>query len=404
MSILNKRFSPNPIPQAIRDQIETLRKNLDEANREATEFDKADKKREAYLVSLKAQKIAAELNSLLTHVDQYEIRVANGLWGEKTYPFEPSYLEAVRKFYGPDTIFAVDFKNEAESARLRINQSVEHVTNKRIRDLVPPRAITQTTRLILTNAIYFKGEWQDPFEESLTKPADFTITDGTKLRVAMMYDAYMPGEQYAAFNGDGTFFKTPKEVPSGRDPDPKIVYPDTDGFQILEMPYKGGDLSMIVILPQTADGLDRLEKKLSSKNLQNWAGKLEKRQVYVYLPKFRLEATYAMKETLRSLGMSRSFAEAGSLQGAQFNGMSASRAPEFWISEVLHKAFIEVNEKGTEAAAATCIFWGVSEGAMAEPTRPFDPTFRADRPFLFLIRDIQTGTILFLGRILRPQE
>ena len=404
MSILYRQFSPTPVQQEFRDRLVSLRNSLDRANKESKDLDDAGKRREAYVVSLKARKIAMELNSLLTQVDQYEIRVANGLWGEQTYPFDRTFLETVRRYYGPETIFAVDFKNMPEETRQRINQSVEETTNRRIRDFLPSGLISPATRLILTNAIYFKGEWQDPFEETQTKEDDFTTGDGTKIRVAMMHDRYMAGEKYAAFQADGTFFPTPKEVPAGRNPDPGTVYPEAGGFQMLELPYKGGDLSMIVILPQSADGLNDLEKKMNSQNFWDWTDKLEIRAVDVYLPKFKLEATYPLKETLKQMGMARPFADPGSPEGAQFNGMSASHTPEFSISEVLHKAYVEVNEKGTEAAAATFVMIDIADGSMDEPTRPFDPTFRADRPFLFLIRDIQTGTILFLGKMIRPTD
>jgi serine protease inhibitor len=192
-------------------------------------------------------------------------------------------------------------------------------------------------------------------------------------------------------------------VPRG-EVDPKKVYPDERGFQLLELPYKGDEVSMLVIVPRSADGLAALEKKLTSADLKTWIDKLKKRTVIVNLPKFKLETKYTMEKTLQDMGMKRAFKDPRLADGAQFDGMSESEDPEqkLYITKVLHKAFVEVNEKGTEAAAATAVI-------MAQPTSapvfvPFTPTFRADRPFLFLIRDVKTGSLLFLGRMTNPKQ
>jgi serine protease inhibitor len=222
----------------------------------------------------------------------------------------------------------------------------------------------------------------------------------------MMHESYKRDVRYAAFNADGSFFPTPSEVPAGRDPDPKTVYPGKNGFVMLELPYKGGDLSMVAIVPQDAGGLEELETKLSGDALQNWIGKLQRRAVHVYLPKFKLETEYPMKPTLVAMGMIRAFDNPGFPDGAQFEGMCASQDPEqrLFLAEVIHKAFVEVSEKGTEAAAATAILAPAAADEPEPATVPFTPTFRADKPFLFLIRDIKTGTVLFLGRMVRPPE
>lgn len=404
MSALNQRFLSKPIPQELRDQIATLRKDLDEANQRVTELLEPRKPglREAYL---KAVKTAEKLNATLAKVDQYEIRVANALWCEQTYPFEPTYLATIRKFYGTDAVFPVDFKNNAEPARQQINMWVEDQTNKRIRELMPPMSV-DSARMVLTNAVYFKGEWQEPFLERSTLSDAFTIAGGTRVQVPMMNQNYKPDVHYAAFNADGTYFSTPTEVPARRDPDPKTIYPGMDGFLMLEIPYKGGEISLIALLPQDPVGLTELEQKITGDRLQEWIGKLEQRNVHVFLPKFKLQTNYSMKETLAAMGMERAFADPRVNDGAQFEGLSARQDPDqrLSITDVLHKAYVEVNEKGTEAAAATALPVGVSDGSFDEPTVPFTPTFQANRPFLFLIRDIKTGTVLFLGRMVRPIE
>ena len=196
---------------------------------------------------------------------------------------------------------------------------------------------------------------------------------------------------YAAFNADGTLFDTPLRIPF--DVHEARFYPDAQGFTMLEMPYKGRGLSMVVLVPQAADGPSALEKSLTAANLQTWIGKLQKRKTNVFLPRFKLETNYEMKGTLQALGMTRAFNRGE----AEFEGMCASADPnlKLFIDTVIHKAFVEVNEKGTEAAAATVI--GMMGGSARPKDKPFTPTFRADKPFVFLIRDKATGSILFLG-------
>ncbi|MBS0206877.1 MAG: serpin family protein [Planctomycetes bacterium] len=404
MSVLNQRFRSKPIPQELRNRIVTLRKDLEEANQQVTELVESRKPglRDAYP---KAVKAANELNALLAQVDQYEVRVANAMWGEQTYPFDKSYLATMRKYYGESAVVSVDFVSNAESTRQQINAWVEEQTNKRIRDLIPSGGV-DNAQLVLTNAIYFKGEWQQPFLEQKTQLDAFKIPDGTTVQVPLMHQQYKWDVRYAAFTSDLSFFSTPTEVPAGRDPDPTTVYPGKNGYLMLEIPYKGGDLSMVAVLPQQLDGLAVLEKQLTGDMLESWMKTLDSRAVHVYVPKFTLQTDYSMKDTLIAMGMPRAFADPRSAEGAQFEGMSESADPDksLFITDVLHKAFIEVNETGTEAAAATALPAGVSDGSFGEPTVPFTPTFRADQPFLFLIRDLKTGTILFLGRMVHPTE
>jgi serine protease inhibitor len=394
-------------PKAVREKIEALRKNLQAANQSAAELARAGKFAEQEKAARKSQALAAELNKLQSEYGQYELRVANALWGEKSYPFQQSYLDTIHKYYRTGGLFPVDFRNDYEGARRRINGWVEEQTANRIKDLIPANAVDEEAkklmRLVLTNAIYFKGEWAEVFAEGQTKDEDFALGGGRRVRVPLMSRGGMGSARYAAFRGDGSFFDTPARVPRGNI-DEKKVYPDERGFTVLELPYKGGEVSMVVLLPRSADGLEALEKKLTSENLAAWVGKLQHRGVHVLLPKFKVETKYDLGKTLEGMGMARAFKDPRADDGAQFDGMSESQEPsqKLFISKVLHKAFVEVNEKGTEAAAATAVLMMMPTAAVG--STPFTPTFRADQPFLFLVRDRKSGSILFLGRMVNPTE
>jgi serine protease inhibitor len=319
----------------------------------------------------------------------YEISVANALYGEQTYPFSPDYVATIGKFYGTGAVVPVDFRNLAEAARLQINAWAEEKTRGRIKDLIPQGGVNALTRLVLLNAIYFKGDWATEFDVKATREQDFHVGAGRKQAVAMMHKDGLKGGRYGAFNADGSLFKTPRGFAGGAAPD--TLYPGPGGFQIAELPYKGQELSMVLVVPQDLDGLAAVEKRLTAANVATWLDGLEAREMDVAMPKFRLETDYTMKPTLEALGMSQAF----DLTKANFDGMVANRLEPLFISFVIHKAFVEVTEQGTEAAAATAV-------AVKGGLPPFTPTVRADRPFVFAIRDVQTGTILFLGRFADP--
>lgn len=324
----------------------------------------------------------------------YEISVANALYGEQTYPFSPDYVATISKFYGTGAVVPVDFVNAAELARLRINAWAAEKTRDRIKELVPEKALDSDTRLVLLNAIYFKGNWAVPFRPWSTEPADFQPGDGRKVAVPMMRHPDVYGGRYAAFEADGTPFQTPKMTTRGAEP--ATPYPGAGGFQVAELPYEGEDLSMVIVVPQDADGLAAVEKQLTTANLAAWLGKLESRGMDVSMPKFRIETDYTMKETLQAMGMKQVFGG-----GANFDGLVANGVTDLFISDVFHKAFVAVTENGTEAGAADS--WvGSPVGLAAGPQVPFTPVVRADRPFLFAIRDVKTGTLLFLGRMADP--
>jgi serine protease inhibitor len=411
MATLNDHFTSGSKapPKEIRARLDALRSELKAANRRAAELGRARDWQAQEAAAMQSQKIAAELNRLQVRYSQYELRIANALWGEKSYDFRQSYLDALHKHYPTGGFFPVDFRHDYEGARRRINDWVEGQTRERIKDMIPKDLLDEEAkklvRLVLTNAIYFRGEWAEVFQEAQTKDDDFTRAGGKKVRVPMMRRDDMPSVRYAAFRGDGTFFDTPTRVPLGSDIDPNKVYPDERGLTLLEMPYKGGEVSMVLIVPRSADGLAGLEMRLTSANVRSWFGELRQRGVHVFVPKFKLETKYALEKSFRAMGMVRAFEDPRLPEGAQFDGMSASEDPaqKLYVSKVLHKAFVEVNEKGTEAAAATAVL--MARPTEAEPQSvPFTPTFRADRPFVFLIRDVRTGSILFVGRMMNPRQ
>ncbi len=390
--------------KAVRAEIDKLRREHQAAKDRVAGLRKQKKWRE-YRGAVAAEKQVAErLNAASAKVDQYELRIANALWGEKTYPFLDSYLQTIHKFYNTGGIFQADFKKSFPAERTRINDWVAEQTAGRIKDLIPELspAAASLVRLILTNAIYFKGEWSVPFEESETKPRQFTLAGGNGVETPIMNAQDIKVAKYAAFNGDGSFFQTPLKIRRGQSAG---LYPGNDGFAIVEMPYKGEDLSMVIVAPNDPARLPAIEKKLTADNLAAWIGKLQKGPTDVLLPKFKLETDYEMGESLQAMGMLRAFMppRPGGGGGANFSGMSASKDPmdQLYISKVIHKAFIEVNEKGTEAAAATAVIMG-PRGVPLE--MPFTPTFKADRPFVFIIRDVKTGSVLFLGRMMNPKE
>jgi serpin B len=267
-------------------------------------------------------------------------------------------------------------------------------------------SVDSTTRLVITNAVYFKGEWLDPFDASSTRPKDFHLSDGKNVP-ALMMSKYIDGSAgYGAFNGDGTAFDTPREIPVDMPDEDPSLYPGARGFTAVRLAYKGGKLFMVMIVPQSAAGLGQLERRLPSTGLKPWIDRIADRTVIVNVPKFKLETEYSLEKSLQAMGMVRAFNRPGRPDGAQFDRMTASHDPaqQLFISVVRHKAFVEVNEKGTEAAAATGLAMAASDAAAPErrKTRPFIPTFWADKPFLLAICDADTHSILFLGRLVSP--
>lgn len=303
----------------------------------------------------------AGLQTWLNHLQKdarIKLYVANSLWPQKDYNFLNEYLSLVKKHYGV-SITPVDYVHAIEAACKTINQWVEQKTEYRITDMIQPAMFDMPPVLALVNAIYFKGNWEHQFSPRMTKEAPFYITPEKSVRIPMM------------------------------DQEETVRYAEVDDLQILELPYRGDSLSMLVALPKEIDGLEQLEDSLSAENLDSWRSHLSDMRVRIYLPKFKMTRQFRLDAALQAMGMTDAF----SLPPADFSGMTGTR--DLFISAVVHKASVDVNEEGTEAAAGTVV-------VVAPRREPEPPTFRADHPFLFLIQENRTGSILFIGRVADP--
>jgi serpin B len=291
----------------------------------------------------------------------YQLRSANALWGQKGHSFLPAFVKLTRDHYGAG-LREVDFASDAEAARQTINGWAEKETEGKVKDLLPAGVLGPLSRLVLTNAIFFKGDWVSQFKEDRTRPADFFLgTRDRSVKVPLMY-------QKGSFR-----------------------YLGLPALQVLELPYAGADLSMVLLLPRKVDGLADVEKLLTLKNLDDWLDRLHRYNVEVYLPRFTLTAAYRLEAVLKDMGLSLPFGDK-----ADFSGIDGKK--DLYLSAVVHKAFVEVNEKGTKAAATT----GAVVGARSTEPKTA-PVFRADHPFVFLIRDRRSDSILFLGRLANPK-
>ncbi len=384
-----------------RERIAKLKAQLKDANAKAESLSRDNDWQATSAAQSKAESIAAELNSLLPTVDRFDLRTANALWVARGFQLQADYTSSMDRFYGAGGVSVVDFAGRPELSRLRINTWVEDHTEHRIKELIPKGALNPDTRLVITNAVYFLGQWANPFRAESTAEEDFTAADGARIRMKMMNDHWRGGTPYAAFNGDGSFFETPRKIPKDAAKAPP-TYPGDDGFSMISIAYKGGELSMVIIAPRLAGGLSSIENLLTPEHLQEWLSKLDSRTVDTAVPRFTLTSTTDMSPVLVGLGMKQAFTDPAHGDGAEFPGISASRdsGDQLFIGAVLHKAWVEVNEKGTEAAAATSVMLRPTSAAFREEEMvPFTPQFRADRPFIFLIRDAKSGLILFIGRI-----
>ncbi len=293
----------------------------------------------------------------------FELHVADALWAQHDESFLESYLKQVQSSYGAG-LHQVDFKSSPDGVRATINQWVERETKDRIKDLLPPGSVTPMTRLVLTNAIYFKGSWEDPFDKRATRTDSFHVSSSQSVQAPFMHR----NTAYRYYDG-GT-------------------------FQALEMPYKGNELSMVVLLPKRNDGLSALENSFTAAAVARWIEKLEfANRIILSLPRFTMTQQFNLNTSLAAMGMPQAFTAQ-----ADFSGMTGKRG--FLISAAVHKAFVDVNETGTEAAAAT----GIAVAATAMRQEPPAIIFNADHPFLFMIRDTKSGSILFLGRVTDPTK
>ncbi len=309
-------------------------------------------------------KLQSELNAIQNE-GYVKLSIANSLWAQKGYHFLDTFFNLNKKYYGAGLNF-VDFKKEIEAARETINIWVKDKTQQKIKELIKPGMINSLTRLVLCNAIYFKGNWLVQFDKKRTKKDKFYISPDKTIKVAMMNQ------------------------------ESRYKYKDFGSFSAIELPYEGNDLSMIIFLPKEIDGLAEFEKNLTNSNVKAWIDRLTasyKSKIFVILPIFKTTCEFELSKILSDMGMQNAF----SPTLADFSGMTGRK--NLFISKVIHKAFVDVNEEGTEAAAATAVLMQLGVAGISRPLM-----FRANHPFVFLIRENQTGSILFIGRIIDPTK
>ncbi|MDC3960644.1 serpin family protein [Polyangium jinanense] len=284
----------------------------------------------------------------------FRLNIANAVWGQVNYPFETAFLDVLGTNYGAG-MNIVDFVEGTDQALALINGWVEKKTEGKIKDILSPDSIDSSTRLVLTNAVYFNAAWRTPFEEENTQNASFTTSDGASVTVPMM-QGYV-------------------EAP----------YVKGAGYAAVELPYDGDELSMVLVLP---DDLDAFEGGLDAAKLSEVVGGLSEHSVDTRLPKFKFESKFSLVDPLKALGMGIAFTDGADLSG--INGTGG-----LFISDVIHQSFVSVNEAGTEAAAATAVIVG-------ETSAPQPAAITFDKPFMFFIRDIATKSVLFVGRVADP--
>jgi len=287
----------------------------------------------------------------------FRLHIVNAIWGQKDYKFLPEFLDVLAENYGAG-LRLLDFMREPDQSRITINNWVSDQTEGKIKDLIPQGVIDALTRLVLTNAIYFNAAWLNPFDKELTSNGTFHLLDGGDVTVPMMRQTHSFG------------------------------YITGDGYQAVELPYDGNQLSMIILLPDSGK-FESFRNSLNAALVDHIVSDLQSREVDLTMPKFQFESEFSLADTLAAMGMPVAFSDE-----ADFSGMTGNR--ELTITDVVHKAFVSVDEAGTEAAAATAVVVGLT----AIPVQPVQVT--VDRPFMFLIRDIETGTILFVGRVMNP--
>jgi serpin B len=286
-----------------------------------------------------------------------KLSTANSIWPQQGYPLLDGYLSLIKRNYGV-SVTPLHYSDAPEAARETINRWVEQRTDRKIKDLIQPGILSELTRLVIVNAIYFRGEWACKFQASLTKTEAFLVSPEMSLQVPMM-------KQEGEFR-----------------------YGESESVQVLELPYLGKTLSMLILLPREKDGLERLEDGLSVENLARWRSALREEEVEVSLPRFGMTCAFRLDKALSARGM----ADAFSLSKADFSGMDG-RPGWLYIGAVLHKTYVEVNEEGTEAAAASAVM----SKPTAAPGQP--PVFRADHPFVFAICETRKVSCAWSNRI-----
>ena len=339
-------FSPWSISTAFGIAYEGTRGSTADEIRSVFGFPQDDLERRSSFASIQ--------NDLNRQDADYKLHVANALWIMKGFKLLDEYVDTARIYYDSE-VANVDFATD--ESRQTTNKWVKSKTNEKIKDLLPSGSTNEYTQLVITNAIYFKGDWVTQFDKEKTADEDFKVSPDKTVKAPMMK------LEETEFN-----------------------YAETEELQVLEMPYRGDKLSMLVILPK--GGLQSLEGSLTVEKLSEWKGVLSKQGVVVNMPKFKLETNYGLEDTLIQMGMPSVF-QSGIADLSGINGTLG-----LFISDAFHKAFVDVNEEGTEAAAATAII-------MNESASPVN-YFNADHPFIFIIQDNETGNILFMGRVVDP--
>lgn len=292
----------------------------------------------------------------------FKLNIANSAWAQYDRSFEQAYLDLLAENYDAG-LYLTDFVKDPEGSRQAINDWVSDETEGKIEDLIPPGSIDALTRLVLANAIYFNAAWQTTFDEALTEDAPFYLKDDSQVNVSMMETSGPESFGYAA----------------------------GEGYQVVELPYSGGELSMVIFVPEEG-AFDNFEANFTPEKLTEILESLQIQQVELRMPKFSFESEFGLSSALQQLGMQDAF----NPKAADFSGMDGTR--DLVIKDVVHKAFVDVDEEGTEAAAATAVIIGLTSMPVTEVQMTID------HPFIFLIQDKPTGTILFLGRVLDPTQ
>ncbi|BDT11188.1 MAG: serpin family protein [Arthrospira platensis PCC 7345] len=303
-----------------------------------------------------------EFTSLVNDIksrNSSQLYLVNRLWGQSGYRFQEPFLQITKNHYNAP-LTQVDFRGNHEESRQTINDWISQETNHKITDLIAPGTLDVFTRLILTNAVYFAGDWLSPFPEKYTQDGIFNLPSGETISVPMMHH-----------------------------PNVSIGYHSLPEVKIIELPYADGNLSMIILLPAEGTDLPTFADNMTIANLQNWLQNLEYVNLQIWLPKFNFSSSFNLKSTLSYMGMESAFTEI-----ADFSGISSEKP--FFLYDVVHQAFVNVDEKGTEASAAT--------GVIAGSRSSIRDRIHINRPFMFIIREFDSGTILFMGSVVNPLQ
>lgn len=360
----NLLFSPYSISQALAMAFAGARANTETQMAEVLHLDQPQDTLHATFNALTAD-LQARVDQEIPMVEdgqRLQLNIANALWGQDGYPFRAEYLTLLDQIYGAP-LQLVDFIADPEAARQLVNAWVEDATEEKIKDIVPPDAFNKATRLVLANAIYFNASWATMFPEFLTSDQPFFLLDGSETTVSMM------------------------------NAQERRLYAAGESYQAVAVPYLGGDMAMLIFVPDAGTFAD-FEAAFNPDTLTNTLTSMELKQVNLSMPRFTYGFSVALGDALRNLGMTDAFSGGQ----ADFTGIYEPEGDPLFLSDVLHKAFIAVDEEGTEAAAATVVSF--------EATTAIEPTeiveLKIDRPFIYTIYDFQTGSVLFMGRVLNP--